>query len=44
MGLGLCAELVIGYSTLTEFVPPNTRRRWLAFVAFLVVRGLPSSS
>src|SRR5229473_75161 len=37
MGLGLGAEIVVGYSTLTEFVPPNTRGRWLAFMAFLVV-------
>src|SRR5215470_3664864 len=25
MGLGLGAEIVVGYSTLTEFVPPSTR-------------------
>jgi putative MFS transporter len=41
MGLGLGAEIVVGYSTLTEFVPPRTRGRWLAFMAFLVVSGLP---
>jgi MFS transporter, putative metabolite:H+ symporter len=41
MGLGLGAEIVVGYSTLTEFVPPKTRGRWLAFMAFLVVSGLP---
>ena len=29
-GLGLGAEIVVGYSTLTEFVPPQTRGRWLA--------------
>ena len=27
-GLGLGAEIVVGYSTLTEFVPPKTRGRW----------------
>src|SRR2546430_2368767 len=41
MGLGLGAEIVVGYSTLTEFVPPKSRGRWLAFMAFLVVSGLP---
>ncbi len=41
MGLGLGAEIVVGYSTLTEFVPPSSRGRWLAFMAFLVVCGLP---
>jgi putative MFS transporter len=40
-GLGLGAEIVVGYSTLTEFVPPRTRGRWLAFMSFLVVTGLP---
>lgn len=25
MGLGLGAEIVVGYSTLTEFVPPQSR-------------------
>ncbi len=41
MGLGLGAEIVVGYSTLTEFVPSRTRGRWLAFMSFLVVSGLP---
>ena len=41
MGLGLGAEIVIGYSTMTEFVPPSSRGRWLAFMAFVVVAGLP---
>jgi len=40
-GLGLGAEIVVGYSTLTEFVPPRSRGRWLAFMAFLVVAGFP---
>jgi putative MFS transporter len=40
-GLGLGAEIVVGYSTLTEFVPPKTRGRWLAFMAFLTVCGFP---
>src|ERR1700709_768805 len=40
-GLGLGAEIVVGYSTLTEFVPPKTRGRWLSMMAFLVVAGFP---
>jgi MFS transporter, putative metabolite:H+ symporter len=40
-GLGLGAEIVVGYSTMTEFVPPRTRGRWLAFMAFIVVAGFP---
>jgi putative MFS transporter len=40
-GLGLGAEIVVGYSTLTEFVPPATRGRWLSFLAFLTVCGFP---
>jgi putative MFS transporter len=43
-GLGLGAEIVVGYSTLTEFVPPRTRGRWLAFMAFIVVAGFPVTS
>ena len=40
-GLGLGAEIVVGYSTLTEFVPPKSRGRWLSFMAFVVVAGFP---
>jgi putative MFS transporter len=43
-GMGLGAEIVVGYSTLTEFVPPKTRGRWLAFMAFLVVAGFPATA
>src|SRR5476649_1189746 len=43
-GLGLGAEIVVGYSTLTEFVPPQTRGRWLSFMAFLVVAGFPATA
>lgn len=42
MGFGLGAEIVVGYSTMTEFVPPKSRGRWLAFMAFVVVAGLPA--
>ncbi len=41
IGLGLGAEIVVGYATLTEFVPPQSRGRWLSFMAVLVVSGLP---
>jgi putative MFS transporter len=43
-GLGLGAEIVVGYSTLTEFVPPRTRGRWLSMMAFLVVAGFPATA
>jgi putative MFS transporter len=41
MGVGLGAENVVGYSTLTEFAPAVTRGRWLGFLAVVVVTGLP---
>ena len=41
MGLGLGAEIVVGYSTMTEFAPPATRGKWLSFMAFIVVAGYP---
>jgi MFS transporter, putative metabolite:H+ symporter len=44
MGVGLGAEIVVGYSTMTEFVPPQTRGKWLAFMAFVVVAGFPVTS
>ena len=44
MGVGLGAENVVGYSTMTEFVPPARRGRWLGLVAVFVVTGLPASA
>ncbi|MDB5990076.1 MAG: metabolite transport protein [Herbaspirillum sp.] len=41
MGIGLGAENVVGYSTLTEFVPARVRGKWLGFMAVFVVSGLP---
>src|SRR5215469_3138220 len=41
MGLGLGAEIVVGYGTMTEFIPPQSRGKWMAFMAFVVVSGLP---
>src|SRR5664280_496762 len=42
--LGLGAEIVVGYSTLAEFVPPKTRGRWLSMMAFVVVAGVPATA
>jgi putative MFS transporter len=44
MGLGLGAEIVVGYSTMTEFAPPASRGKWMAFMAFVVVSGFPVTS
>ncbi|WP_428488351.1 MFS transporter [Rhodopila sp.] len=41
MGIGLGAENVVGYATLTEFAPARDRGRWLGFLAVVVVTGLP---
>src|SRR5258708_5455666 len=41
MGVGLGAEIVVGYGTLPEFVPPKTRGRWLGCMALIVVAGFP---
>jgi putative MFS transporter len=41
MGIGLGAENVVGYSTLTEFVPPGVRGKWLGWLNLIVVAGLP---
>ncbi|WP_298254115.1 MFS transporter [Bradyrhizobium sp.] len=43
-GLGLGAEIVVGYSTMTEFVPPKMRGRWQSMMAFIVVAGFPMTS
>jgi putative MFS transporter len=44
IGFGLGAENVVGYSTLTEFVPPQSRGKWLGFMTVFVVTGLPVAS
>lgn len=41
MGIGLGAEAVVGYATLTEFAPAATRGRWLGFLVTVMVTGLP---
>jgi putative MFS transporter len=40
-GLGLGAENVVGYSTLTEFAPPASRGKMQGLMAVFVVSGLP---
>jgi putative MFS transporter len=44
MGLGLGAELVIGYSTLTEFVPPRLRGRWIGYLAVITNIAVAASA
>jgi putative MFS transporter len=44
MGIGLGAENVVGYSTLTEFVPPQVRGKWLGLLNVIVVTGLPAAA
>jgi putative MFS transporter len=41
MGVGLGAENVVGYATMTEFVPAKTRGKWLGLTTVCVVTGLP---
>jgi MFS transporter, putative metabolite:H+ symporter len=41
MGIGLGAENVVGYATMTEFVPPQTRGKWLGWISVFVVSGSP---
>ena len=41
MGVGLGAENVVGYATMTEFVPPQARGKWLGLISVFVVAGLP---
>ncbi|MET0707599.1 MAG: MFS transporter [Tardiphaga sp.] len=43
MGIGLGAENVVGYSTMTEFVPAKSRGKWLGLMAVCVVTGLPAA-
>jgi putative MFS transporter len=44
MGIGLGAENVVGYATMTEFAPAKKRGKWLAFTSFFVVSGLPATA
>ena len=44
MGLGLGAELVVGYAAMTEFVPPQARGKWVGALSVFVVTSLPFSA
>ncbi len=44
MGVGLGAEMVVGFSTLTEFVPPDSRGRWVGILSIITVSSLPISA
>jgi putative MFS transporter len=44
MGVGLGAEMVVGFSTLTEFVPPHSRGRWVGILSIITVSSLPVSA
>ena len=44
MGLGLGAEIVVGYVTMTEFVPPRQRAKWGAGLSALTNTALFISS
>lgn len=44
MGIGLGAEIVVGYSTISEFVPPAKRGKWGAVLFFLATSALLASN
>lgn len=44
MGLGLGAELVVGYAAMSEFVPPQARGTWVGALSVFVVTSLPFSA
>jgi putative MFS transporter len=44
MGLGLGAEVVVGYSIMAEFFPAKIRGRWSGMMCTLVTAGLPISA
>ncbi len=44
MGIGLAAEIVVGYATLTEFVPPDHRGRWGALLSLITNSALFAST
>ncbi len=44
MGIGLGAEIVVGYATIGEFVPPNKRGKWGAILFFLATAALLGST
>ena len=43
-GIGLGAEIVIGYATMLEFIPPTYRGRWAALLSLVTNFGLFAST
>lgn len=43
-GIGLGAEIVVGYGAMAEFTPPTHRGRWAALLSFLTNSGLFAST
>ncbi|ATW26306.1 MFS transporter [Candidatus Formimonas warabiya] len=41
MGLGMGAEIVIGYATFSEFVPAKVRGRWISLLSLVANSSLP---
>lgn len=44
IGIGLGAEIVVGYATLTEFVPASSRGRWIGILSVITNFALFASS
>jgi putative MFS transporter len=44
MGIGLGAEIVVGYAMLSEFMPAHVRGRWLAMLGMVANAGLLGSA
>lgn len=44
MSIGLGAEVVVGYATISEFVPPASRGRWGAILFFVATASLLAST
>jgi putative MFS transporter len=44
MSIGLGAEIVVGYATISEFVPPSTRGRWGAVLFFVATASSLASN
>lgn len=44
MSIGLGAEIVVGYASIAEFVPPKSRGKWGAILFFLATSALLGSA
>lgn len=40
MGLGLGAEIVVGYGSIGEFIPPSVRGKWSSYLCLITNTGL----